>query len=88
MRVMFQFRATATEPRLDEVCEQFDLSQNEVDGDFGVIRTDSREGLYVMMVDDDAARRLEQRLQEMGLAGDPQVGVFSNPSIATFGPPS
>lgn len=86
-KLMFQLRKQGTPPSLDEVCSSYDLRPSDVDPDYGVVQTDTREGLYVVLVDETAQARLETALQRLGLRDDPAVGVFSNPRIEPCGPP-
>ena len=60
-KVMFQFREQRKRPTLEEVCTIFGLRSNEVDSEFGVLQSDSQEGLYVILVDDSARERGPQK---------------------------
>jgi hypothetical protein len=87
-KAMFQFRKQGDEPTLDEVCATFNLRKDQVDSEYGVVQTDSREGLYVVLVDDLAQAQIKEKLEITDAYADPAVGVFSNPQIEPFGPPS
>jgi hypothetical protein len=80
-KVMFQFREQRTRPTLEEVCTTFGLRPDEVDSEFGVLQSDSREGLYVILVDASAQERITANLRIVGADADPAVGIFSNPRI-------
>jgi hypothetical protein len=80
-KVMFQFRHKGATPRLDQVSSRYGLSIEQLDADYGVIETDSLEGLHVVLVDEDAQGQIQAKLKERGEDSDPAVGVFSNPRI-------
>ncbi len=82
--VLVQFRSFKPDdlvPTLQEVADHFTLELESIDPDFGVIATDPREGLYTILVDQDAASLLELKL---GSDDDPATGVFSNPRAEPF----
>ena len=85
--VMFQFRHAGGQPTLEQIRQAYGLRPDQVDPEYGVVETDSREGLFVVLVDDGAQRQIEDKLKERGAAGDPAVGVFANPPVEPFGPP-
>jgi hypothetical protein len=58
-----------------------------VDSEFGILQSDSKEGLYVMLVDISAQERIKERLRAMGADADPAVGIFSNPRVEPLGSP-
>jgi len=87
-KLMLQFRQRGSAPSLDDVRARFDLQAHEIDPAFGVVETDSREGLYTVVVDEAARQRIEQKLKQTGADADPAVGLFANPRIEPFGPPS
>lgn len=80
-KIMFQFRHTGSAPSLAQVAQEFGLDPSDLDADFGVIQTDSSQGLYTVQVEEAAAARLSERLKAKGSSSDPAVGVFSNPTI-------
>ncbi len=84
-KVMFQFRKRGKPPSLEEVCGTYGLRSEDVDTEYGVVATDTRDGLYVVLVDPAAESRIRQVLAELGLASDSAVGVFSNPPVEPFG---
>jgi hypothetical protein len=86
-KLMFQFRQPGKVPSLDDVRANFGLQVHEIDPAFGVVETDSREGLYTVLVDEAARPQIEQQLKRTGADADPAVGLFSNPPIEPFGPP-
>ena len=87
-KVMLQFRKRGESPTLEEVRSTFDLGADQVDSEYGVVQTDRREGLYVVLVDDTAQAQIEEKIGLAGAGTDPAVGIFSNPHIEPFGPPS
>jgi hypothetical protein len=80
-KVMFQFRYKGATPRLDEVGSLYGLRVDQLDSDYGVIETDSQEGLHVVLVDEAAQAQIQAKLKERGEDADPAVGVFSNPRV-------
>ncbi|MFN8493788.1 MAG: hypothetical protein U0350_39665 [Caldilineaceae bacterium] len=83
--VMFQFKHQGPVPSLDEVRKLFNLKPHEVDPQFGVIATDPTEGLYTILIDPKASKRVEAALATR--AHDSAEGIFANPRIEPFGPP-
>jgi hypothetical protein len=86
-KVMLQFRKRGETPSLEEIRSTFDLRADQVDPEYGVVQTDSREGLYTVLVDDAARTQIEEKLRLSGAHNDPAVGGFSNPRIEALGPP-
>jgi hypothetical protein len=86
-KIMFQFRHRGESPSVEQVRATFGLRADEVDADYGVVQTDSLEGLYTILVDESAQAKIEERLKQMGAEADPRIGFFSNPRIEPFGPP-
>ena len=86
-KLMFQFRSKGRCPTLDEFCKMFDLRPEEVDPEFGIVQTDSVEGLCTALVDESAQIRVKAKLKLMGADTDLAVGFFANPPIEPFGPP-
>jgi len=64
---------------IEEVTKRLDLGAEDIDEDFGVVCIDPREGLYTVLVDEEAA----------GIAADhPDVeGPWENPAIEATGAP-
>ncbi|AQG80277.1 hypothetical protein [Spirosoma montaniterrae] len=79
-KVMLQFKAQQEQPSLESVKQQFKLSDEAIDKEFGVIETDSTEHLYVVMVDAGQQARIEKILARKA-AKHPAEGFFSNPPI-------
>ncbi len=84
--VMLQFRHQGLAPSLDEVRRLFDLGPGEVDAQFGVIATDPAAGIYTVLVASAATKRVEAVLATR--SRDPAEGIFANPRIEPFGPPT
>ena len=87
-KLLFQFRQKLSTPTIESVCETFGLKTEEVDAEYGVVQTDANEGLFVVMVDEIARTRIDEKLKLLGADSDPAVGIFSNPRIEPFGPPT
>lgn len=68
-------------PSIEEVCRYFEISDDWLDQDFGVIATDPDDGLYTILVSAEAATKLEAIL---GQDDDPATGVFSNVKNEAF----
>lgn len=83
--VMLQFKHQGSAPSIDEVRRLFDLKPNEIDTQFGVRASDPTSGLYTVLIDAKANKRVEASLAAR--PSDPAEGVFSNPKIEPFGPP-
>jgi hypothetical protein len=83
--VMLQFRYPGHAPSLADVARLFNLKANEIDAEFGVIATDPIEGLYTVLIDARARKRVEAVLATR--PHDPAEGIFANPRIEPFGPP-
>jgi hypothetical protein len=61
------------------VKRRFALHDEELDPEFGVVEVDREKGRYAVLVDEQAAARVQ---------GTPGVeGPFANPPIEPFGPP-
>lgn len=64
---------------VEDVIRKLDLSDGQIDRDFGVVNVDPKRQLYAVMVEAAAAERLSRR---------PDVaGPYANPTIEPFGPP-
>jgi len=81
---MFQFRHAGPEPTLQEVAQHYGLPVSDLDSAFGVVATDSVDHLYVVLVAPSGFERLRERLEALGLADDPAVGLFANPTVEPF----
>lgn len=83
--VMLQFKHQGSKPTVDEVSSVFDLKSDEIDTQFGVIATDPENGIYTVLIDAQASKRVEAVLATR--PHDPAEGIFGNPRIEAFGPP-
>lgn len=83
-KVMVQFRYEGEPPTREAVAARFDIPQEAIDPDFGVIVTDDVEKLCTVLVPQDVAAKIDPALADK----DKATGSFSNPRIAPFGPPS
>jgi hypothetical protein len=82
---MLQFKHKGPAPSADEVRRLFHLEADEIDAQFGIIATDPTEGLYTVLVDAKAKKRIETMLETR--PRDPAEGIFANPRIEPFGTP-
>lgn len=64
---------------LDAVKRDLGLSDEDIDGEFGVVNVDPNGHRYAILVEERAAERVGK---EPGVEGP-----FANPRIAPFGPP-
>lgn len=81
-RVMVTLTAPERAPTLSELLIRFGLSEADVDPSFGVVLIDPEAHLYALRVEESAAAKFRLR-------GDDSVkGIYSDPPIAPFGPPS
>ena len=71
--VMMTLKLEPEQASLEEVRRLLGLAENEVDQRFGVVNINPSEHLYTILVDEEAAERVQH-------AG-PVRGVFSNPRI-------
>ncbi len=82
---MLQFKQPGPTPSMDDVRRLFNFKAGEIDPDFGVIATGPTEGIYTVLVDANASKRIEAVLATR--PPDPAEGIFANPRIEPFGPP-
>lgn len=80
-KVMITIQTTGGSPTLTELMERYQLTGDDIDTEFGVVEIDPQDQLYVILVEPDAASRIESNEQWE------TSGPFSNPRIAPFGPP-
>jgi hypothetical protein len=82
---MLQFKHPGSPPSVAEVCRLFNLEPDELDVQFGIIATDPADGLYTVLIDAKALKRVEATLATR--PREPGEGIFANPRIEPFGPP-
>lgn len=75
----FTLTLPAAEATLERVRARLKLHEGEIDSDFGVVLIDPRRNIYVILLDEAAATRVEP---SAGLSGP-----YSNPRIESFGQP-
>lgn len=80
-KMMITLRSAHSVPTLGEIEQQFGLSSNEVDQQFGVVEVDDLTHDYTILVEENAVPRIHSTEQWT------VSGPYSNPSISTFGPP-
>ena len=78
--VMFTLKLEPNEASVAAVRRRLGLAENELDKEFGIVCIDPEKSLYTILVDEQAAAKLE--------GNEAVQGPFANPSIETFGPPS
>lgn len=78
-KVMVTLKLDPEQASLAKVRESLGIGAEEIDDDFGVIAVEPENDLYVVLVEQDAANRVQ------GVQG--VEGPFSNPKIEPFGPP-
>jgi hypothetical protein len=83
--MMFQFRHLGPPPTASEVAKRFGLADADMDQAAGISVTDPVDGLYVVMVRQAAAAKVEHYLRNE--PADPAVGIFANPRIEPSGRP-
>jgi hypothetical protein len=83
--VLVQFQHAGPTPSAEDVRQMFNLDDDEMDSQFGVIATDPKEGIYAVRVADQASKRVESVLATR--PRNAAEGIFSDPKIEPFGPP-
>ena len=64
---------------LQDALRRYELAPEQVDEGYGLVSVDPAQGLYAMLVSEDAAERI---------TGSPSAkGPYANPKIEPFGPP-
>ncbi len=79
-KVMLTLHGRSEEPTLEEVMQELHLQADELDMDYGVQMIDPAAGDYVILVEEEAARRVAP--DQVGVSGP-----YANPKIEPFGPP-
>jgi hypothetical protein len=83
-KVMVQFHFDGdSPPDRSAVAARFDIDEEAIDPDFGVIVTDDVEQLCTVLVPESVAKRIDPQLNRQ----DEAEGSFSSPRIAPFGTP-
>jgi hypothetical protein len=80
-KVMVTIRARTGPPTVEAVIERYRLGPDDIDSDYGLVEIDPADHLYVILVEPDAAARIQPTEQWE------TAGPYSNPRIAPFGPP-
>lgn len=78
-KVLVTLKLEPREATIAKVRRAYGLAPGEIDADYGVVGVSPDEKLYVVMVEEEAAARMQ------GAAG--MRGISSNPRIEPFGPP-
>jgi len=77
-QVLMTVKLDPAHASIEDVMGKLNLSDGQIDRDFGVVNIDPQRQLYTIMVDAGTAERL---------TGRPDVdGPYANPKIAPFGP--
>jgi len=80
-KVMMTIQSKKGPPELQVIHDYYGLKDSEIDKEFGVIEIDPEDGTYVILIEEDAAKKIVD-------TKDWKVkGPHSNPRIAPFGPP-
>jgi len=77
---MLTLNGWTKEPTVDEVMEELGLTQEEIDREYGVQMIDPVAGDYVILVEEEAAKRVSSAHADVS-------GPYANPRIEPFGPP-
>jgi len=80
-KVMMTIGTAGRSPSVEDIKQQFNLDDDEIDPDFGVVEIDPDANLYTVLVEEQAAAKV-QPTREWTTAGP-----YANPRIAPFGPP-
>ena len=83
--MMLQFQYDGDKPTIEKGRELFGLAIEDVDQDYGVITTDPRAGLYVILIKPSAEEKVRAKLAQR--AKHPAEGIFGNPRVETTRPP-
>jgi hypothetical protein len=78
-KVMLTLKLDPEEASAAKVRSKLDLSDDELDPDFGVVELDKAQRSYAVLVDEKVAARVQ--------GADGVQGPFANPPIEPFGPP-
>ena len=76
---MVAVRLDPSEATLPRVRDRFYLTKDDISENFGIVSLDPAAHLYAILVEEEAAARLEGR--------EAVAGVYANPKIEPFGPP-
>jgi hypothetical protein len=77
-KVMLTLKLDPAHASLEDVMRKLDLSDGQIDRDFGVVNVDPQRQLYAISVETAAAHLLSRR---------PEVaGPYASPKIEPFGP--
>ena len=79
-KVLITLRGRSEEPTIEQVMRELALKPDEVDIEYGVQPIDPAVGDYVILVDEEAARRVAP--DQVGVSGP-----YSNLHIEPYGPP-
>lgn len=80
-KVMVTIQSPENPPTIAELRSRYDLAEDEIDGDFGVVEIDPQDHLYTVLVEEASASKF------VSTADWDVSGPFANPRIEPFGPP-
>jgi hypothetical protein len=86
MASLLQFHHPGGAPELAEVRDVFGLDIVDVDDGFGLVATDPGADLFAVRVQDHALDKVRAALGRR--PRHPAEGVFGDPRVEPFGPPS
>lgn len=78
-RVLLTVQMEPAPASLDEVCNRLDVSESQVDSDFGVVEIDPHQHLYAVRIDEEA---VPHATRAQGVEGP-----YADPRIEPMGPP-
>ena len=78
-KVMLTIHGRGPDLTLDELIEEFKLSESDVDMEYGLQLIDPAAGDYVILVEESAVRRIAP--DQVGVSGP-----YADVQIETFGP--
>lgn len=79
-KVLLTLHGRGEDPQLELLMQELRLLEEEVDIEYGLQLIDPVAGDYVILVEEEAARRIDPDQFSVS-------GPYSNPEIEAFGPP-
>jgi hypothetical protein len=80
-KVMMTIATPGPSPSMEDIKQQFNLDDDEIDADFGVVEIDPDAHLYTVLVEEQASTKIQPTPEWK------TTGPYANPRIAPFGPP-
>jgi hypothetical protein len=80
-KYLMKLRLNPAEANLAAVSHKLNLSENEIDQDFGIVHLDPPNGnLYAIRVDEAVGMRLQGRKGVDSLSSDPKIEDYGPPT--------